>query len=161
MTDFIPKGISLALKSLKKYFLAKKSVMFGWRLKNICGKKHEHVLRFWNENNSNYHDLNLKCHVPLLADAYEKNWNSSLTDYGLCPSHCLNAKALIWDAILSMSKVEFELIADAGISLFFQKGIRGDVYYIYKRCSKASNKYLFNTLWPKTRMETYYIPSHK
>ena len=41
-----------------------------------------------------------------------------------------------------MKKVEFELISDAHIYLFFEKGMRGVVSYISKRYSKANNKYL-------------------
>ena len=33
--------------------------------------------------------------------------------YRLCPSHCLSAPALTWDAMLNITKVELELISDA------------------------------------------------
>ena len=41
--------------------------------------------------------------------------NNSLKEYGLCPSHYLCTTALSWDAMLNMTKVEFELISDADI----------------------------------------------
>ena len=44
--------------------------------------------------------------------------------------------------MVNMTKVELELISDADIYLFFEKGVRGGVSYISKRYSKASSKYL-------------------
>ena len=53
-----------------------------------------------------YHDLYLKCDALLLAHVFEKFRNNSLKNYGLCRSHYLSAPALIWDAMLNMTKVE-------------------------------------------------------
>ena len=44
--------------------------------------------------------------------------------------------------MLSMGKVETELISDADMYLFFEKGMRGGVSYISKRYSKVNSKYL-------------------
>ena len=60
----------------------------------------------------------------------------------------MSAPALIWDAMLNITKVELELISDNNLYLFFEKGIRGDVSNIYKRYSSANNKYL-NSYDPK------------
>ena len=46
------------------------------------------------------------------------------------------------DTILNMTKVELELISDADMHLFFEKGMRGGVSYISKRHGKTNNKYL-------------------
>ena len=54
----------------------------------------------------------------------------------------MSAPALSLDAMLNMTKVELELISDAYMYLFFQKGMRGGVSYISNRYSKANNKYL-------------------
>ena len=40
-----------------------------------------------------------------------------------------------WDAMFNMTKVELELISDAGKNLFFEKGMGGGVSYISKRYS--------------------------
>ena len=53
----------------------------------------------------------------------------------------MSAPALIWDAMLNITKVELELISDNNLYLLFEKGIRGDVSNIYKRYSPANNKY--------------------
>ena len=42
--------------------------------------------------------------------------------------------------MLNMTKVELELISDAGKCLLFEKGIRGHVSYISKRRSQTNNK---------------------
>ena len=41
-----------------------------------------------------------------------------------------------------MGKVELELITDPDICIFSEKGMRGGVFYISNRYSKANNKYL-------------------
>ena len=78
----------------------------------------------------------------LLADVFEKIRNNNLKNSGLFPSNYLNALALMWDAMLNMAKVEFELISDLDMHIFFEKGMRGGVYYTSDRYSKAINKYL-------------------
>ena len=62
-----------------------------------------------------YHNLYLKCDVLLLVDAFEKFRNNSLENYKSCSSHYLIAPALIWFAILNMTKAELELISDPDI----------------------------------------------
>ena len=66
-------------------------------------------------------DLKLHSNVLLLADVFEKFRNNSLKDYGLFPSHYLTATDLSWDAMLNMTKVEFELISDANMNYSFKK----------------------------------------
>ena len=48
---------------------------------------------------------------------------------------------LSWDAMLNMTKVELEVILDADMYLLLEKGTRGTASYIFKRYSKAINKY--------------------
>ena len=89
-----------------------------------------------------YHDLYLKCDVLLLVDVFEKFRNNSLKNYGSCLSHYLNAPASSWNAMAHMAKVEFELITDPDMYIFFEKGMRSGVSYSSNRYSKANNKYL-------------------
>ena len=77
-----------------------------------------------------YHDLYLKCDILLLPDVFEKFRNTSLKNYGLCPSDHLSAPALSWDAMLNMTKVERGLIPDPDMHIFFEKGMRDGVSYI-------------------------------
>ena len=57
--------------------------------------------------------------------------------YVLCPSHYLSAPALGWDLIFNMTQAELELMSDADMYLFFEKGMRGRVSYICKRYNNA------------------------
>ena len=60
----------------------------------------------------------------MLAVEFEKFWNNSLKDHELCPSHYLSTPTLSWDAMISMTKVELELISDAEVeSLIFPRDI--------------------------------------
>ena len=68
-------------------------------------------------NENNYCNLHFKHDLLLLADVFEKIRKSSLKKYELCPSHYLSAPALSWYVMLSMTKVELELIPDA--DMFF------------------------------------------
>ena len=43
-------------------------------------------------------------------------------------------------ALLNMKKVEFDLIPDPDMHLFFEKGTRGGVSYISNRYTKANDK---------------------
>ena len=44
--------------------------------------------------------------------------------------------------MFNMIKVEFELILDADMYLFFERVMKGRVFYIFKKYSEAINKYL-------------------
>ena len=68
-----------------------------------------------------YHSWDLKRNVLLLADVSEKSRNRGVENYGLCLSHYLSAPALSWDAILSMTKVELDLISEVDMYLFLKK----------------------------------------
>ena len=89
----------------------------------------------------------------LLAYVFEKYKNNSLKSYGLCPSHYLITPGLSWDAILKMIKIQPELIPDPDVYIFFQKGARGGISYIFNKYSKTNNKYL-------RRYDTKQKPKH-
>ena len=72
-----------------------------------------------------------------------------LINYGLCSSHYLSESGLTRDAMLKMTKIDLELIADSGT--------RGDICYIFNRYSEP-NKKIF---WPKIRIKIYYLQTCK
>ena len=53
-------------------------------------------------------------------------------------------------------KFELELVSDADMYLFFEKGMRGGVSYISKRYSKANKKYL-KSYDPKQEPKQYIL----
>ena len=79
----------------------------------IIGKENEDVPKVWNglviKTMTDYHNLYLKCDVLLLANVFEKCRNSSLKNHELWLSHYLSAPALIWDTMLSVTKVKLHL----------------------------------------------------
>ena len=89
-----------------------------------------------------YHDLNLKTHVLLLADAFERFLNTTLEYYGLDHCHYISSPGLSWDAICKMTNIELKLISNTEMLLLIEKGMRGGISYISKRYSKANNKYI-------------------
>ena len=86
-----------------------------------------------------YHNLYLKTDVLLLADVFKKFISTLLDCYGLDPCHYFSSPGLRWDAMLKMTGIELELISDIDMHLFIGKGMRGGIYYIAKRHSKANN----------------------
>ena len=74
----------------------------------------------WNENDERLSWLVL-VHVLLLADMFENFKNSRLKSYGLCLSDYLDVPDLSWDALITMLKLETEIISYAYIYLFSEK----------------------------------------
>ena len=56
----------------------------------------------------------------------------------------MSAAALIQKAMLHMTKFEFEFIPDPHMYLFFEKGMRGRISYVFKRNNKSKNNYLIS-----------------
>ena len=113
---------------------------------HISDKQYLHLKNVWNTFNfktlRDFHNHYLKKDVLLLADIFEKFISTSLKYYNLDPCHYFSAPRLSWDAMLKMTKVKLEKIADnADTHLFIEKGMRGGMSYINKRCSKANNKH--------------------
>ena len=65
--------------------------------------------------------MTLKCDVLFLADVFKKIINNCLKNYGFCPSHCLSAPRLSWDAMPKMTKIKLELFPNPDILYFFKK----------------------------------------
>ena len=87
-----------------------------------------------------YHDLNLKSDVLLLADVSENFRKTFIEYYKLDPCHYFSAPGLAWDACLKMTDISLELISDIDKYLFIEKGLRGGVSIITHRKATANNK---------------------
>ena len=96
------------------------------------------------KNVGDYYDHYLKKDVLLLADVFEKFVDTCLKFYKLDPCHYFSSPGLSWDAMLRMTGVKLEKIIDVDMYLFVEKGLRGGISYIAKRCSKANNEYMKN-----------------
>ena len=102
--------------------------------------------KIWNKSNmknmGDYHDHYLKKDVLLLADVFEKFIDTCLKFYGLDPCHYFSSPGLSLDAMLKMTGMKLKNIVDIDMYLFIEKGLRGGISYIAKRCSEANNKYM-------------------
>ena len=67
----------------------------------------------------------------------------SLKNYGLCPSNYLSAPSLSWDAMLKMNEIEIELTPDPDMYIFFEKGTRGGISYIFNSYRGGHRKSTF------------------
>ena len=61
----------------------------------------------------------------LLCDVFERFIDMCLNYYQLDPCHYFSSPGLSWDAMLKMTEVKLELISDADMHLFIEKGMRG------------------------------------
>ena len=102
----------------------------------------------------------LKCDVLFLTYLFENFKKNSLKYYGLCQSHYLSAPTLRWDAMIKMTKVVLEFIPDPTMCMFFGKGTRGGISYIFNRCSKASNKHLKSYNSKQESKDIIYLDTH-
>ena len=121
------------LPNEKKFYIFLKS-------KEKCDKSTNTFLRFCKLPNED--DEKLSQLVLYVTDVFKISRNSCLKNHEFCLSHYLSASPLCWHAILSLAKVELELISVADRYLFFEKGKRGGVSYNSTRYSKSNNKYL-------------------
>ena len=87
-------------------------------------------------------DLYLKADVLLLADVFERFINTCLDYDKLDSFDYFSRTGLSWDAMLKMTGIELELISESNMHLSITYGMRGGIFYIAKRHSKASNKYM-------------------
>ena len=93
----------------------------------------------------------------LLTDVFGKFVDTCINFYGLDPCHYFSSPRFIWDAMLKMTGMRLENIADIDVYLFIEKGLRGGIPYIAKRYAKANNKYM-KSYNPKKTIEIYNLP---
>jgi hypothetical protein len=80
--------------------------------------------------------------VAGLADVVEYFRRGIHREYGLDPVHCISAASLSWQAMLRFTRVELELLSDADMYMFFERGIRGGLAVVATRHAVASNQYV-------------------
>ena len=73
--------------------------------RKISDKNYEHILRVWEtfiiNSMKDYHDLQLKFDVLLLARVFEMFWKVLIIFFELDPAHYLSIPGHSWDAMLS------------------------------------------------------------
>ena len=138
------------MDSFEKFFedkLPAKCEFFS-SLKDRCISEKDYfkAINVWNVFKMNtmgyYHGLFLKTDILLLVNVFEKFIKTCLDYYGLDPCHYFSSPGLHCDAMLKMTGIKLDLISDTDMHLFIENGMRGGMSYIYKRYSKANNKYM-------------------
>ena len=79
------------------------------------------------KNVGEYHDLYIQCDTLLLADVFENFRDKCIGRYELDSAHFLSAPGLAWQACLTKTKVELELLTNIDTLLMAEKGIRGGI----------------------------------
>ena len=115
---------------------------------NISDEDYNHALNVWEtfdcKTSQDYHDVNLKSDVLILADVLEKFRKTCLKHYKLDPCRYLTSPGLGWDECLTEIGQKLELLYDYDMFMMFERGIRGGITHIAKRYSEANNKCMKN-----------------
>ena len=113
---------------------------------HISDMQYVHEIEVWNtfklKNMGEYHDLYLKSDVLLLADVFENFRKTCMQYYELDTCHYFTSPGFSWDAVLKITDIKLELIIDVDMFQFIEKSMRGGVYHIVNRYSKANNRYM-------------------
>ena len=138
------------MDSFKKFFenkLPDRSKFFS-SVKDECISEKDYLkaVYVWNVFKINtmgdYHNLDLKTDVLLLADVFENFTSTCLDYYGLDPCHYFSSSGLSWNAMLKMTGIELDLISDIVMHLFIEKEMIVRISYITISYSRANNKYM-------------------
>ena len=113
---------------------------------HITDDEYNHAEEVWNtfmiKTMGDYHDLYLISDVLLLTDVFENFRKTCMQYYKLDPCHYFTSPSLSWDAMLKITNIKLELMADIDIIQFIEKGMRDGVSYIANRYGNANNKYM-------------------
>ena len=111
----------------------------------ISDEDYEHFLKMWGSKTlGDLTEFYVKGDTFQLADVFENFIDVCMEKYGLDPSYYVSAAHLANDAMLKVTGVEIELLADPNMYLLFQESKRGGVSSAMKRLSKANIKYMKN-----------------
>ena len=95
----------------------------------VTNGEYDHARKVWTTFNiktmGKYHDLYLMSDVLLPADVFESFRKTCLQYYKLDPCHYFTSLGLSWDAMLKMTNTKLELMTNADMFQFIEKGMKG------------------------------------
>ena len=97
-----------------------------------------------------YMELYVILDVLLLAAVFETYRSSTYAHFGLDPTHYISAPSMCMDAMLKMTEVSLEKLADVDMYLYFSKAIRGGLCGSALRYVKANNEMMGGEYDPKS-----------
>ena len=143
---YIHTNMLTACKKSMKQLPPKEAFYSKLTGESITDEDYQHALTVWKEFNiesmKDYHNLYNLSDVLLLADIFENFRTNCMNHYGLDPAWYFSVPGLAWDAILKITKVQFELVSDPGMLLMIESGIRRGIATISHRHAKANNEYM-------------------
>ena len=102
----------------------------------------KYLKKFYLKNLGDYHDLYVQSDTLFLADVFENFRNMCIKIYELDPAHFLSVPGLAWQACLTKTEVELELLTSVDMLLMVEEGIKGGICHAIHRYTKANNKYI-------------------
>lgn len=100
--------------------------------KGISDEQYQLAVKVWNtfqiRTIGEYHNLNLKSDILLLAGVFENFRKTCLQYYTLDPCQNFTSPGLSWCAMLKMTNVKLEFMTD--VDMFIEKGMHGGISYI-------------------------------
>ena len=125
----------------EKKLPSKGSFYSSLTMEDISDTDYKHANNVFEKFNLNslgdYHDLFVRSDTLLLADVFENFRNACLSNYEL-----VSLPGLAWQACLTKTNVELELITDYDMLLMIEDGIREGICHAIQRYAKANNKYM-------------------
>ena len=133
---------------MKTWIAGKDLMKHHYRIEDITDKDYIHAQNVFEElklkNLDDYHDLYVRSDTLLFAYVFEDLRNKCIEIYELDPPHFWSAPRLAWQACLTKTEVELELLTNNDMLLMVEKGIRGGIFQVIHRYAKSNNKYMKN-----------------
>lgn len=131
--------------------------------KGISDEQYQLAVKVWNtfqiRTMGEYHNLNLKSDILLLAGVFENFRKTCLQYYTLDPRQNFTSPGLSWCAMLKMTNVKLEFMTD--VDMFIEKGMHGGISYIANIQEEANNKYMSNCDANKPSKYIMYLDANK
>ena len=94
--------------------------------------------------------------VLLLADIFENIRNICMSHYEFDPAWYFSAPGVAWDAALTITKVQIELLRDPDMLLMIDGGIREGIATISHRHAKDNKEYMGTDPAEKSKFISYF-----